>query len=61
VLTFLKTGKWISLGGAILFASLFILHLAITPKDEGMTLIAAAIGCVWIHLLARRAIGRITK
>jgi hypothetical protein len=61
VLIFVKTVKWLSLGGAIIFVSLFVLHLAITPKDEGTILIAAAIGCAWIYFLMRRAISRIPK
>jgi len=61
MLKFLKTSKWVFLSSAIILASLFVLHLIITPTDDGKVMLLAAIGCFGLYLLTVRSIRGISN
>jgi len=61
VLKFLKIGKWIFLSSSIILASLFALHLFITPDDDGKTMLILAIGLFGLYLRNLRAERRIGR
>jgi hypothetical protein len=61
MLKFLKISKWVFLSSGIILASLFVLHLIITPKDGGRDMLLGAIGCFGLYLRTVRSIKRITS
>jgi len=62
MLTLLKSGKWFGLIGAILLVSLFVLDLALNPKDSGAwVILALACGLGLLYFRMKRAIARISR
>jgi len=61
MLKILKIGKWVSLSSAVILASLFVLHLIITPTDDGKAMLFGAIGSFGYYLLMVRGIRRISN
>ncbi len=61
MLKFLKISKWGFLFLAIILATLFVLHLIITPTDDGKVTILAAVGFFGLYLRTVRSIRQITN
>jgi hypothetical protein len=62
MLTLLKSGKWFGLIGAILLVSLFVLDLALNPKDsDAWVILALACGLGLLYFRMKRAITRISR